>query len=187
MPATTLPLDAAPSVRGPRPAVVVGVSGTDASRRAVEYAARSARSVASLLLVSAVGRRSTHRTHAELTLRDALRDDAYLLDEQTMFDDAQREAREIAYNAGAVHVLSMMRFGHPYPVLVGAARQMQAHAIVMGCDTGPTRLVRRLSATAGFTVVAVNPAADAAFSLSPGSRLGRSGWPWRTSTAPAPG
>lgn len=186
LPATAA-LDETPGAHVVRPAIVVGVSGTEASRWAVEYAARSARSVASLMLVSAIGRRAVrpHRTHAELTLRDALRDDSYLLDELSLIDEAQRQARDIARDAGAVHVLSMQRTGHPYVALLGAARQMRAHAIVLGCAGSTSHLVRRVSATGGFTVVAVEPGAGGAFSLSPSSRLGHVGWPWRQSIVPS--
>ncbi|MGV9709579.1 universal stress protein [Gordonia sp. NPDC003424] len=174
--------------RSARPAIVVGVSGSESSQRAVEYAARSARHVASLLLVSAVGRASSrrpHRTHAELTLRDALRDDAYLLDEQSLIDEAQRRAREIAHEAGAVHVLSMVRGGHPHSALLGAARQMDAQAIVLGGRTGRSRLIRSIGATGGFTVVVVEPGAEAAFSLTPASRFPVHVWPRRQQNAPS--
>lgn len=88
-----------PAPDGQRP-IVIGVCGTDRSRWAVEHAARAVGDTAPLYLVSAVRpaspvsyQRSGRGSAEERRLRDALRDEGYLLTDLAVIHEVQRHAR----------------------------------------------------------------------------------------------
>ncbi len=157
---------------GQRP-IVIGVCGTDRSRWAVEHAARAVGDTAPLYLVSAVRptspvsyQRSGRGSAEERRLRDALRDEGYLLTDLAVIHEVQRHAREIAHAAGARTVHGLVRSGAPAVVLAREARDIGAAAVVLGCGSIPTQLARRLCATGDLPVVAVPYGIDASLLMT---------------------
>lgn len=167
--------------------VIVGVCGTDRSRWAVEYAARTIGADAPVYLVSAVCaarrdgyERSGRGSAEERRLRDALGADGYLLTDLATIYEVQRHAEEIARAAGALDVHGVVRSGGPAAVLTREARALGASAVVLGCETTPTQLARKICATDGFRVLTVPRGVDACLFLTASSR--RAPWGWHRTT-----
>ncbi|MEO9330272.1 universal stress protein [Gordonia aurantiaca] len=124
--------------------VVVGISGSEASRRALKAVVRAGGG--ELVLVCAAARR---RTEAPTGLHDALKDDAYLLTGSAAVDEHLRTARELALWLGARSVVTRSEFGDPVTVLHDAAGDLGA-GVVVGTSSGrPGRTARRLSRRLG--------------------------------------
>lgn len=170
-------------MRPPAAPVIVGVCGTERSRWAVEYAARTIGADAPVYLVSAVCaarrdgyERSRRGSAEERRLRDALGAEGYLLTDLATIYEVQRHAREIARAAGALDVHGVVRSGGPAAVLTREARALGASVVVLGCGGTPTQLARKICATEGFRVVTVPRGIDACLLLTASSRRVPMGW-----------
>ncbi|GAC82519.1 universal stress protein [Gordonia paraffinivorans] len=117
-------------ISGGRP-VVVGISGSESSRRALKAVVRAGGP--DLVLVCAYARR---REEAAGGFADVLKDEAYLVTGRAVVDEHLRTARELALWLGARSVLTRSEVGNPSTVLCDAARDVNAGAVVVGTSSG---------------------------------------------------
>ncbi|MFL1599533.1 universal stress protein [Gordonia amicalis] len=110
--------------------VVVGVSGSEASRRAIKTAVRATGGTSDVILVCAT--RRSRRDEAPTGLHDALKGESYLLTGQATVAEQLRTARELAIWLGARSVEIVTDFGDPVTVLQHAADRLGAGAVVLG-------------------------------------------------------
>ncbi|MGV9710260.1 universal stress protein [Gordonia sp. NPDC003424] len=134
--------------------LVIGYSGSDASRRALRAALTTASPADDIVLVCAVRRRSDGPA---TPLHDALKSEAYLLTASAGIDELLRCGREAAHAAGAASVDVRRGTGSPSAVLAGVAAEVGASVVVLGMSGrrpgGLARtLHRRLSADVDLVV-----------------------------------
>ena len=114
--------------------VLVGASGSEASRRAVKSAVRATGGTSDVVLVCAT--RRSRRDEAPTGRHDALKDESYLLTGQATVAEQLRTARELAIWLGANSVTTYTDFGDPVTVLQQAAGRFGAGAVVLGTAGG---------------------------------------------------
>ncbi|SDU48352.1 universal stress protein [Gordonia westfalica] len=114
--------------------VLVGASGSEASRRAVKAAVRATGGTSDVILVCAT--RRSRRDEAPTGLHDALKDESYLLTGQATVAEQLRTARELAFWLGARSVATYSDFGDPVTVLHHAADRFGAGTVVLGAAGG---------------------------------------------------
>ncbi|GAA11327.1 Usp family protein [Gordonia sp. CNJ-863] len=110
--------------------VVVGVSGSEASRRAIKTAVRATGGTSDVILVCAT--RRSRRDEAPTGLHDALKDESYLLSGQATVAEQLRTARELAIWLGARSVVTATDLGDPVAVMQRAVERFGAGAVVLG-------------------------------------------------------
>ncbi|WP_461418254.1 universal stress protein [Gordonia sp. GN26] len=135
--------------------VLVGISGSEASRRALKAAVKATGGTSDVILVCAT-RRSRHE-QAPTALHDALKDESYLLTGQATIAEQLRTARELATWLGARSVVTHTGFGDPVTVLEHAADRFGARTVVLGTAGGrpgwmARALARRLDDGVGLVV-----------------------------------
>jgi nucleotide-binding universal stress UspA family protein len=109
--------------------ILVATDGSEGADRAIDYAARWAKSAsADLLIVNVIGslpekllRNFTHAQHAWL-------DELF----ETLSAETLTQARERARSAGAGTIQLESRAGEPAPTIIDIAREKGADAIVVG-------------------------------------------------------
>lgn len=144
---------ASPAVSEPpglstRRPVLVGVSGSEASRRALEAAVKATGGTADLILVCAT--RRSRREQAPTALHDALKDESYLLTGQAAVAEQMRTARELAIWLGARSVVTHTGYGDPVTVVEHAADRFDVGTVVLGTASGrPGSTARALARRLG--------------------------------------
>ncbi len=188
---TSIPVQPAPVAPQPtsaaRSAIVIGVSGSPTSLAAVEYAARTFGDRKALYLVLALmpqQRAVTSRTAGSWC--DALKSDAYLVEDRSVFHEIQRRARETAFGAGATAVNDVALEGFPYPVLMRTIRETDAPTLILGCRGRPSRLVRRCARASGCETVLVGADAAPMAGLTARPRHLRLAKAWQLRPVPEP-
>lgn len=160
------------------PTIVVGVSDDESCCRAVEFAARRASVAARLVLVSAT---SSHAGPAHLSREmragsNALKGDAYLMEDAAIVDEVARRAREMARRAGAHRVATKVVEGAAHSVLLRVARDVGASSVVLGCSGEPGRTARRLAGVPDLVTIVVAPEGAFHLDVEPVRIVGL---PWR--------
>ncbi len=135
--------------------VLVGISGSEASRRALKAAVKATGGTPDIILVCAA--RRSRRAQAPTALHDALKDESYLLTGQAVVTEELRTARELAIWLGARSVITHTDFGDPVTVMQHAADRFHVGTVVLGTAGGrpgwaARALARRLDSEVDLVV-----------------------------------